>query len=389
MRPLYKALARNTVLECNWGNAGLWYDKFCDRWSANPNDPKLSDWTLTADADAERNPKLEWINSLPKRQVADGIELERFCRRQSKLLATFGQSPLFFKTDWCFVTGLGREYPLENGFAWHQMLGVLYLPGSSVKGMVRAYAEYWLEGDGDNSTRIDSIFGPAVKTKAAKSVGSIIFLDAVPLQPVRLEADVMTPHYGPYYKDASGGTAPGDWRSPTPLPFLVVAADTPFQFGLLPRRSNVQSDLDIVCQWLVDALDWIGAGAKTAVGYDRMSADEESLEKHEESLAREQQKKRARGAEERKRKMSPQRCRCEDLVEQLSIPGLRSFPGKKTKVLEAAADPRKAAKKWPSQEDRREAGDTLERVYDALGWGKSEKEQQRRTAIATWRLQND
>lgn len=40
-----------------------------------------------------------------------------------------------------FVTGVGAEHPLENGFAFFDPYGVPYLPGSSVKGVVRRAAE--------------------------------------------------------------------------------------------------------------------------------------------------------------------------------------------------------------------------------------------------------
>jgi CRISPR-associated protein Cmr6 len=32
---------------------------------------------------------------------------------------------------------------VENGFLWHPTLGVPYLPGAAVKGLVRAYVEHW------------------------------------------------------------------------------------------------------------------------------------------------------------------------------------------------------------------------------------------------------
>ncbi len=40
-----------------------------------------------------------------------------------------------------FVTGMGLEHPLENGFAFLDPYGLPYLPGSSVKGVVRRAAE--------------------------------------------------------------------------------------------------------------------------------------------------------------------------------------------------------------------------------------------------------
>ena len=49
-RPLCSNLARAT-LQLGTGNAGLWYDKLCDRWN--------DDWSLSGDGDFERPPFLE------------------------------------------------------------------------------------------------------------------------------------------------------------------------------------------------------------------------------------------------------------------------------------------------------------------------------------------
>ena len=40
-----------------------------------------------------------------------------------------------------FMTGLGNEHPLENGFAFLNPYGLPYLPGSGVKGVLRRAAE--------------------------------------------------------------------------------------------------------------------------------------------------------------------------------------------------------------------------------------------------------
>ena len=100
-------------------------------------------------------------------------------------------------------------------------------------------------------------------------MGSVGILDAVPIEPVQLVADVMTPHYAGWTED----DPPGDWRSPTPVPFLVTAAETPFLFGIVPCRAVSGTDLDAVIGWLRSALAWAGGGAKTAVGYGRFRGD--------------------------------------------------------------------------------------------------------------------
>ncbi len=49
-----------------------------------------------------------------------------------------------------FVTGMGMEHPLENGFAFLDPYGVPYLPGSSVKGVPRRAAEELALFEADN-----------------------------------------------------------------------------------------------------------------------------------------------------------------------------------------------------------------------------------------------
>lgn len=265
MRPLYKGAAPTLA----GGNAGLWYDKFCDTWNA--------DWTMSGDGDD--NPKQAWI-----RKVAHGdgvwqagLLAESAARTQRLTEARRGVCGIFV-TEGRFVTGLGRNHPVENGFAWHSTLGVPYLPGSSIKGLVRAWAKRDAEPSASEA-ELDRLLGRAA---APRSAGRVVFLDAIPIVPVRLEADVMTPHYAGWTPDAP----PGDWRSPVPVPFLVVASQNAFLFSIVPRGIE-QRELDTVLGWLRAALRGAGAGAKTAVGYGRFALDEPRTEAWKQRLAKE------------------------------------------------------------------------------------------------------
>lgn len=230
-------------------NTGLWYDKFCNEWKR--------DWSGLGEEG-----KKNWINTVTKGQIGYAAKLSEVIERRKKLLDSCEGQALNFKTTGPFVTGLGREHPVENGFAWHHTLGTPYLPGSSVKGMVRNWVEQWEDADPEIIKRI---FGPRSRKDGDASVGSVIFMDALPVSPVQLKADVMTPHYGPYYSE---GKDPGDWHNPIPIPFLVVDEGQEFLFGIIPRNPRID-DCKIVKKWLLDALGSIGAGAKTAVGYGR------------------------------------------------------------------------------------------------------------------------
>ena len=245
--PLYKCSA--PAIQPN-GNFGLFYDKFCDKWK--------EDWDGLGD-----NGKREWIEAaLLKGEIGDPNLIKEIAERRSTLISAMAGMALVFRTTGPFVTGLGRSHPVENGFAWHNTLGVPYLPGSSIKGMVRSWVANWIDVD---KKEIIRIFGSDDST----GVGSVAFLDAIPNRPVRLKMEIMTPHYGPYYRESSKDPEPpADWHSPVPIPFLAVDAGQEFLFGLIPRCGG-RADCRKVDVWLKEALHSIGAGAKTAVGYGR------------------------------------------------------------------------------------------------------------------------
>ncbi len=253
--PLYELGSRPSY-DAGIANAGLWYDKFCDQWS--------EDWKRGLRQEMGRNGKLEWIKGIVKEPTGDPKLIREAAKRRSNLLLSCGGLSLHFRTDGPFVTGLGRNHPVENGFAWHHALGVPYLPGSSVKGVVRSWSKSWRSvGEED----VNRILGP--RGSLSPSVGTVIFLDVLPVTAVQLKADVMTPHYAPYYQQ---GEPPADWHSPIPISFLVVDSGQEFHFGLMPRHAKRKEDLEdckIVSVWLIEALKNIGAGAKTAVGYGR------------------------------------------------------------------------------------------------------------------------
>jgi CRISPR-associated protein Cmr6 len=253
------------------GNAGLWYTKFFDRWDA--------DLAGITPSKAE-NPKLDWIDSLvyprdhtgrPNRSkppVKTGCPhlLAETAQRRATLAEKQEGICLEFTLDSRLLTGTGLSHPIENGTAWHPTLGVPYLAGSSVKGLLRAWAVQVGAGD------VARLFGPS--TEGSLQVGAISALDALPIEPVQLAAEIITPHTGPWnqVEPVSGqgvnlDDAPADWHSPVPIPLLATEAGAIFQFVLLPCRG---APLDQRCSdWLKDALRELGAGAKTANGYGR------------------------------------------------------------------------------------------------------------------------
>lgn len=248
--PIEEHLERTAIF--HRGNPGLWYDKFCLFWAR-----KDDQWEF------EKN---RWVQ-LAASEVGDDTVIAEYVARMTALVDNRGGMALDFYTDGRVVTGLGRRHPVENGMVWHHMLGVPYLPGSSVKGVVRAWAK-WKQLEGETTEAdIKRIFGDLSDLYGA---GSVLFFDALPTSAVRLEADVMTPHYAPYYQGHAD--IPGDWYNPVPIPFLAVGAGQRFRFFLAPRCPESPQHREDVLQakeWLVEALDVLGAGAKTALSYGR------------------------------------------------------------------------------------------------------------------------
>lgn len=258
-RPLYAAAASAMPAPATTGNVGLWYDKFCDRWKP--------DWTGFAGDSGKR----DWIAQIAnigagksQKKVGNGALMTEAVKRLEDLVKAQAGCSFQRTTAWRFVTGLGRNHPVENGFAWRHDLGTPHIAGSSLKGLVRAYARDWAGLDDET---LERIFGP--KPEAGLAIGSVVFLDSLPTEPVVLDADVKTPHYGPWYQGETNAI-PADWHSPTPIPFLTVAPDQTFVFAVLPRNQlnqQDQEDCKDAADLLKEALETLGAGAKTAVGY--------------------------------------------------------------------------------------------------------------------------
>lgn len=282
-RPLYRIKGAPLAARPLQGHSGLWYDKFC--------------WQLGSGGAPD---KRHWIDTVAGSVGADAL-IDEYAQRDVRLIEARGGRFAVFKTVSRFVTGLGRSHPVENGFAWHPTLGTPYLPGSSVKGMVRAWAraENGPEGEGD---RLGRLLGDRDRS------GVISFLDAVPTGTASLEADVMTPHYANWTVE----DPPGDWRSPKPIPFLTVASGVTMLVGVLPRGLANAKDVATVMDWIARALLFQGAGAKTAVGYGQFEPDDDERARLIEQI-REAER---RATEERRRAtLSPVQLEIEDLLD--------------------------------------------------------------------------
>ncbi len=216
------------------------------------------------------------------------------------------------------IAGLGGTSVFETSMTLHHIYSIPYLPGSSIKGLIRSWIimncflpdkQDTKEGERGKAaekaamknTLFAHIFGTDTNGPEKKAhQGKVVFYDAYPQTPPVIEADVMNVHYPKYY---SKGEVPADYDSPNPIPFLTVGKcdvnNQPLKFCFaLAARENIkgvkikdveQSHVDKLCKnkegqwhgglnenstvlevvnyWLHSALTHHGIGAKTAVGY--------------------------------------------------------------------------------------------------------------------------
>lgn len=203
--------------------------------------------------------------------------------RQTQIAALLGEAvwTIEARSIAPFVTGTGIEHPLENGMAFLNPHGLPYLPGSGVKGVLRRAAEELRDdgfgegAQGWDQPAIDALFGKEPEsgdTETERTRGALTFWDVFP-HCDRLAVDIMNPHYGDYYQ---GNTPPTDCGQPIPIFFLTVPENSRFTFHVQCDRVRLPGDWP-ADHWgrlleaaFVHAFDWLGFGAKTAVGYGAM-----------------------------------------------------------------------------------------------------------------------
>lgn len=195
------------------------------------------------------------------------------CRRKVTL-KELGAELLDHTSEERLIIGLGLPHPTETGFLLDRLTGCPYLPGSSVKGLLRAAARDVARGDLDLEDEqtfwkehLETVFGTSSSDEDSAARGDCAVYDAFPERWPTLEPDVLTPHYSGYYSGEE--KYPGDWEDPVPVTFLTLRAGTKFLFPIRPLGRCVAAD-DLVAHirpLLALALSWLGAGGKTQAGY--------------------------------------------------------------------------------------------------------------------------
>lgn len=283
-------------------------------WSVPP------DWSSNKRISLRCEMQSELLKGLQSRQIA---MLQGNNKDSSLTFVAKSTSP--------FVTGMGNEHPLENGFSFLNPYGLPYLPGSSIKGVLRRATEElihtdWFSGEGKWSLMdIIHLFGletlhtgnewyqgfnvdnahiekylrfiapnqsdqqlknilaskspilELVRSSNLSARGVLNFWDCYPSGYRELEFDIMTPHQTDYYQKKR---EPHDSESPNPIRFLTIPPGSQFTFHISLSSDACQireympgNWQEIIEKAFEHAFHWLGFGAKTAVGYGTMYRD--------------------------------------------------------------------------------------------------------------------
>lgn len=234
-----------------------------------------TDFTRTDSDNAGAGGKTEHIARICKIPAPDV-----YIRAFQRWLAATGDSKRFarcaMRVDVRLFIGLSGGGALETGCALSQTFGMPYLPGSSIKGIVRAWVEKALPGEPDIKRQI---FGcePTEQDKAGLS-GLIAFHDAWWIPPAKSEQrkylpfvpEIVTPHHPDYY--GKQGQVPATDLD-RPVPNAMIAVRGSFLFSI--EGEVVWTGLTL--SMLKEALADHGIGAKTAAGYGYLAPDDETL----------------------------------------------------------------------------------------------------------------
>lgn len=319
------------------------------------------DWS----ADQQDRSKINALQQVLSLDAETRAILDAIVSRQRLLAEKTGERTVCFEavSTAPFMTGIGNEHPLENGFSFLPPYGLPYLPASAVKGILRRSAEQLASGAFGDTTGwqypyIWMLFGfeaasaylkpgsqldPAVSEIAAgqqaayeatiesserddealqffmKHVltkeqlqlylhntplfmaelgvqaetfrendrvdpqkvhfqGALRFWDVFPVPGKKaqggafLTIDILTPHYMDYYQK---NQTPADCGQPVPNPFLTITPGSRFRFFVECNGAAFPHSLktkwkDLLRAAFDHAFDWLGFGAKTAVGYGQM-----------------------------------------------------------------------------------------------------------------------
>lgn len=182
---------------------------------------------------------------------------------------------LGYSHEWGDIDGADKNGEIKLGFSFDYVLGLPYIPGSSVKGALRSCFEKYnsdiaamLSCKAEDVKKLEEdIFGK----NDDKSPGNDVFLDAFPVVPDPqdhvLGTDFITSHRSPLGPEYDGLT------NPNPIRMLKVLPGVKFLFRFL-LKDTVVEDVSLKASVKLELFKKLfmqyGVGAKTNVGYGRL-----------------------------------------------------------------------------------------------------------------------
>ncbi|MEB3189942.1 MAG: RAMP superfamily CRISPR-associated protein [Snowella sp.] len=136
-----------------------------------------------------------------------------------------------------------------------------YIPGSSIRGIVRA----WAKKSPEISTRMIELLGN--QTNNTITAGKIEFLDAWPTEPTRLSLDIVNPQQEFQVLHQGQGT---------PVSHYTLGTGKKLEFTVairgIPNRATAEEVAE-VWGWVEQALCFYGVGSRTASGYGLVTTE--------------------------------------------------------------------------------------------------------------------
>jgi CRISPR-associated protein Cmr6 len=292
------------------------------------------------------------------------------------------------RLDTRMFIGLSAGGMLETGCAIGHSHGVPYIPGSGVKGPVKAHVKSTRFGDA-HADVVNDIFGvEPCETNPLGLSGVVTFHDAwwVPDSAPKPHAnrplvqEVVTTHHPDYYQN-DGAELPTDFDSP--IPNAQIAVQGSFLFVL----EGEPTWADLAMSMLTAALAERGLGAKTRSGYGFFSPDQErqALLERERAAWGQAARERAEAAAARRAAAAAQaelaaatpqgqqimqaqrRLGAYMRLDALAQRAARSeLVGALNQLAKSAAD-------WADAAERAAAAVLIEGAYDQIGWADPDK----------------
>ena len=188
------------------------------------------------------------------------------------------------------LVGMGAAHCRETSLTLHPVYGIPYIPGSSVKGVMRSwFLRAFFDGDeGMVERSLKNEVDSGENAGEYKRSWSRVFLDLFGSQDKRgfltcldvflgpeceVVPDVLTVHFPRYYQKKG---LPSDTEDPKPVNFYTVKLNRPVEFVLALEKPGIRSYesginsgelAKIAVKVLEKALSENGIGSKTSSGY--------------------------------------------------------------------------------------------------------------------------